>query len=490
MSNLISLKPFKLQQDILACKTSIVSVRCSRRGGKTQTAILKVLQVAFGFPQWIASRGYPNTVISTTAPQTVVVVAPTRSMVQSLHFEPMCALIARTPSLKALVKNINRSNLQINLHGNRPSILYTSLGNDGQADNLRGKRISLAIIDEIQDMRWESVDTVIRTAQIDSPGSQMFCFGTSKGKGNNALWLLHQMSIKNPEQVTEFHYSIYDNPYISAEAIANEKALKSQAVFDREMLGLFTDFPGVIYPGLSEDIFAELPTIKPFSSFLGLDFGSQHCAIVVIQVIQGIAYIVDTFENKSGANMSVQDFTDQILKFSKLYDCVCSYADPSRVDHIMDIRKQGQQQSVLGAARTVTAYNKIVGGICQVANWFEKGQLKIALDHPKRIGNVTPRELFDQLCTYSWESTTDGMILEGTIRKGSLDHLADSIRYSTARLKPSDFRNLLLQSAKPSLNKNPNDPDSSSFDPRLALAKKFLEQPKRAVLAMSKLQGY
>ncbi len=284
----LPLKPFKMQREVLECQHDTILLRIGRRGSKSKMLLMKTLEIAFDFDNWIAKRGFPGTQISLTSPQIVLVVAPTRDMVKRIHFLPMLALIETQPALKALVKHINRSTQTITLKGNRPSIVYTSLGVSGEAENVRGSRLIAALVDELQAFRWEAIDSVIKTALLDSPGSQLICGGTPAGKGLNAMWLLHKMAEQSPDKIKEFHFSTLDNPHISRKAIAEEQELKSLAVWKREMMAEFTDFPAVIYPGLTDSIFAELPTTKAAQSYLSLDFGSQNCALICLQLIDGL----------------------------------------------------------------------------------------------------------------------------------------------------------------------------------------------------------
>ncbi len=153
---MLNLKPYPKQLLVLQDDHKIVIFRGSRRSGKTQTALMKVLTVAFAFDTWMKHRTGGYYQIEPTSPAVIMVVAPSIAMVRQLHFLPMLSLIEKTPELKNLVKKINKSTMTIDLVGNRPSIIYASLGADGSADNLRGKKSVLCIADEVADLKYDA----------------------------------------------------------------------------------------------------------------------------------------------------------------------------------------------------------------------------------------------------------------------------------------------------------------------------------------------
>ncbi len=127
---------------------------------------------------------------------------------------------------------------------------------------------------------------------------------------------------------------------------------------------------------------------------------------------------------------------DIILKFSQQYKSVCTFADPAMPSSIVDMRALGRSSGDVGMAQTVSGYNPVISGINQCQALFEHGRLFIVDDHEKRIGNLNPREILDQLASYCWKTDRDGTVIEGKISEGCLDHFADALRYSLAREKP------------------------------------------------------
>lgn len=467
---MINLRPYPMQLKVLQDQHSIVCLRGSRRSGKGQTILMKTLTVAFGFDQWIKLRTGEAYLINPTSPAVIIVVAPSLSMVRQLHFQPMLALIDATPALKTLVKNVNKSSMTIDLLGNRPSIIYASLGTDGTADNLRGKKCVLALVDEAADIKYDAIDTVLKTSQTDVPGAQLMLFSSPKGKGNNCLYRFSQLAEKFPEIASEHHLTIYDNPYIKPEAIAQEKLLKTEAVFAREYLADYLDFAGQIYQNLGEHSLAAIPEGKPYRAWLGVDFGSANCCLVVVGIYNGKLYVLDSWQNLTGAAMSANNFLDIILKFSKHYDSVCTKADPSRKDTILDMRALGRSSGDVGLSKTVSGYNALIPGISQLQALLEHKNLFIADEHEGRIGNVTPRQLLENLSSACWLTDRDGVVIEGKIPEGTNNHAEDALRYSIASPEPYT----LLQTLKGSVGSKAGVPDyanmeSPKFDPERVL---------------------
>lgn len=476
---MINLKPYPKQLAVLRDQHSIVTMRASRRAGKGQTILMKTLTVAFGFDQWILMRTGTPYQINPTSPAVIIVVAPSLSMVRQLHFQPMLALIDSTPALKALIKNVNKSSMTIDLIGNRPSIIYASLGLDGTANNLRGKKCILALVDEAADIKYDAIDTVLKTSQTDVPGAQLMLYSSPKGKGNNCLYRFSQLAVKFPDIASEHHLTIYDNPYIKPEAIAQEKLLKTEATFAREYLADYLDFAGQIYQNLGEHTIAKIPDGKPYRAWLGVDFGSSFCALVVVGIYNGTLYVLDSWQNLTGSAMSSNDFLDIILKFSKHYDSVCAKADPSRKDTILDMRALGRSSGDVGMARTVSGYNAIIPGISQLQALLEHGRLFIGDEHERRIGNVSPRQLLENLSSACWLTDRDGVVIEGKIPEGTDNHCEDALRYSIASPEPYT----LLQTLKGSIGSKAGVPDYANID-----SPKF--NPSRVLQENHKRYGY
>lgn len=472
---MIDLKPYPKQKAVLVDQHTYVISRSSRRSGKTQTGLMKLISVCFGFDNWMLRRTGQPYKISPTSPAIAVVVCPSRPMVQALWFKPLLSLIEATPALKKLVKNVNRSTMTIDLHGNRPSIVFASLGSDGSGDSLRGKAIALALIDECQDLSYDAIQTVIKVAMVDVPGSQMLILGTPKGRGNNALWRFSQLAAKHPNIASEHHLTIYDNPFISPDAIAEEKLLKTEAIFNREFLAEYMDFAGSIYQNLGEHTIAEIPQGKPYRTWLGVDFGSINSAIVVVGIYDGVFYILDAWQNLSGATVSNNAFNQVILSYAKHYDAVGTFCDPSRKDSIVDLQSLGRDNGVIGAAKAVTAWNPIFQGITQLQALLEHEKLFIGDNHDRRIGNVSPRQLLEDMSSYTWLTDRDGVVIEGKIPDGLPDHTLDSLRYALARANPYSLKTVLDASKKIKPKPSWANFDSPDFDTSRILQENHLK---------------
>ncbi len=401
---MIALKPYPKQLSVLQDQHKYVLLTGSRRSGKGQVALMKVLSIAFGFDQWSKMRSGKIYQISPTSPAVIIVVAPSLTMVRTLHFKVMCELIERTPALKSRVKSINKSSMRIDLFGNSPSIIYASLGNDSSGDNLRGLKACAVICDEAADLQYDSIMTTLSISMTDVPCSQMLILGSPKGRGANCLFRFHQLAERHPDICSEHHITIYDNPYIAKADIDREKLLKTEVVFNREYMAQYLDFAGSIYPGLSEDTIKALPEGKPYRTWLGVDLGSSNPCIGVIGIYDGLLYILDGWYNDTGGTISHNELNTLCLKFSNHYECVGAFVDPSIPASINDMRALGRSSGDLGLTKAVGGYNPIVSGITQLQAHFEHGRLFIADNHKRRIGNLSPIEILEQLSSYDLEN--------------------------------------------------------------------------------------
>lgn len=452
-------KPHPAQRRILRDKHQTVIVAASRRFGKSLAAMYSYLSTAIDF-----AKLYPDLTINTLTPTRIAVVAPTIRQVRMLHWEPVVALLNETPALSRLVANINATNMTIDFIGNRPSIV---MGGADAGERFRGYKLVKAVVDEVQDIAWDFIDSVLKPALADTPGSQMLAIGTPRGKGVNTLWKLKTLADQFPQQYSFHHYVATDNPHFNLEFLEQERLSKNSIVFAREYLGSFEAFPGQVFDCIGEQCLYDVVPTEFADIIGGLDWGSKNAAYVTVGLANGGFYVLDEYQNHTGVNQASSKFYDLVVQAQYKYQWRHCYADPSRPDCILDLRIAGKGNP--GLERCVAGYNEVNAGINQLYNLFELGLLKVKRDSL----------LHKQLVSYQWQTDNLGQVIE-KIADNQNDHLIDALRYAIANKRPEpmlytalqhcdhDTQQQFWQKRLPHLN-----PDSPDFDPELALAVKF-----------------
>lgn len=438
------LQPHPAQQAILADQTDNVVVAASRRFGKSLTAIMAILRCAVDFDSWIARRGNPGYQISAASPCLIAVCLPTRAMVKRIYFQPIVDIINQCPEVARLVDKINYSELTISWKGNRPNIV---MGSSTEVDTWRGSKVVFGVFDEVQLQSFDGIQDVFKLSMLDTKGSQAFYVGTPLGRGTQTLWRLRQLAETNPKLYSFHHFTAYDNPYLPKDFIENERLTRSVQSFRRELLADFLEFSGQIFPEINESCLVQ-PEDAPTAFYvkgMGVDFGSQNGAAIVMGLSEGVWYCLDFYQNLTGINMSASQFNHDILELSKKHNTTFAFADPSRPDSILDLRKLGRETEQIGLERIVSGFNPIVPGLDQVSNLIAQSKLKIVLT-PKGHNRPSGMDFYGQLCSYRYAVDKDGTVIEGKVAEGQTDHLIDSLRYLLARDNPAKMRQHIANS--------------------------------------------
>lgn len=477
MNTVFGIKPFPWQVNVLNDRTPNVIVSGSRRVAKSVAARLWALRAAVDYENWMRSRGNENAVIDAISPAVVAIVAPTRQMAKQLHFAPLVALIESRPELSRLVSKINATDLSISFKGNRPTIVVGGMA-ASEGDRWRGLKIAALVCDEVQDISYKAISEALKPAMTDTKGSQALYIGSAKGKGNNALWKLYELSEKHPDLYNFHRYSIYDNPLIPRSAIDAERITKLPSVFAREYLAEFTNFEGMVFTELSQENLVPESEVKlamfrgkPLV-YLAADFGSINAAAVVVALTEDPRNasnrftVLEAWQNLSGGHVSDATFNQVLLGLAKKYHINKAYADPSREGQILDIRTLGHGLETISGA-----YNSIPNGLQQVHEYIYQNKLVFITGKPSSHPNeVTGDRLYEMFAEYRWQTDRDGQVIEGKIPDGLCDHLLDSCRYLLARKDPRPMQALV----KPKTVAKQYDPrldrESPSFDPGLCLA--------------------
>lgn len=492
MKDLFGYDPMPWQVNVLLDTAPNIIVCGSRRVSKTTVAMMAALRVVIDFDRWIAGRGNPGYKINTASPALVAMVAPTRSMAKQLHFTPIVRMLQANPRYAKLVKNINHSDLKIDFHGNRPSMVFGGLA-ASEGDRFRGLKFVFLVVDEIQDVSYKAIDEALKPALTDVKGSQMLCIGSAKGKGRNALWLLYELSQKFPELYSFHRYSIYDNTAIPREAIENERLTKVPAVFAREYLGTFTNFEGMIYTEISSENIVDFPAKQDFYIhpktgngiyIVSADFGGRNCTALAMALVKdpngGLRWcIVEAWYNQSGDTVSCTEHNEVILEMAAKYKAHRVICDPANLDRVLDIKTEHIKR--YDKDIVMSGYNPIAQGVAQIHDLLYQKKLVIARELPLTTPNhVSTDDVYNEFCEYRYATFPDGTVNEKKIAEGIRDHILDSVRYALARANPNNMKKDLQPATSRISPKYDPELDNSFpnplFSPAKALAKAYLNR--------------
>jgi hypothetical protein len=334
---------------------------------------------------------------------------PTLKQARKIFWKPLLNVLTNHP----LVKSINKSELSIQLIGDRPEILVLGV-NDQDGDRLRGLRIAGFLGDEMQDVKRGIIDEVIIPAMGDTPNSFALFTGTPKGKVNNLYDL--DMRSRQFEDWRSFHFFATDNPHLSRAEIERARQTLPPRVFRQEYEASYEDFPGKIFDQLEE---RHLVTYRPETferTAIGIDWGDTNAAMVICGKRDNKWWLVDSWQNLSGETILEDEFLAEALRMVQFWGCSRGYADPSRPASILKWRSHLEP---LGCS-LFEAFNGISEGNQTINNLLYQNRLFVA-----------DERVWDELNSYHRKQDRDGTILD-KVADGQMDHRCDSLRYLIA----------------------------------------------------------
>ena len=209
MSNLnISLTPW--QQKVWDDKKRFKVVAAGRRTGKTYFAACWLLYTAL-----------------TTKKGHVFYIAPTQQQARDVMWHTLFDLGHE------VIVGHHINNMTITLVGNRT----ISLKGADNPDTLRGVSLAACVLDEYAFMKPEVWEMIIRPALSDLMGEAIF-IGTPAGR--NHFYALHSKAMSSEyDNMSAYHFTSYDNPYLNKEEVDMARKELSNFAFRQEYLASF-----------------------------------------------------------------------------------------------------------------------------------------------------------------------------------------------------------------------------------------------------------
>lgn len=179
-------------------------------------------------------------------------------------------------------------------------------------DSLAGEGIRGVVVDEFSLMAETVWTEYLEATLIDYEGWALF-LGIPKGMNWAAvLW----MNAKDRKGWKQFHFTIYDNPHMSRERIAEIEANTIKTVFEQEYLAKITQDGGAVFRGVSQVLTAPMH-VQPIDHhryIFGIDWGrsNDYTVIFVLDATTRQMVAMDRF-NEVG-------FPLQRGRIKRLYD--------------------------------------------------------------------------------------------------------------------------------------------------------------------------
>lgn len=328
--------------------------------------------------------------------------APTFEDARDIIWSPLCRELA-----PVIIGKPNETRLEIvirNLDGGKSLIKLRSWEN---IENFRGKKSDFAIFDEVRKYKnfWPNWEEVIRPTLSDYIGEALF---NTTPNGFDHVYDLYQMENKDKD-FKSFHFTSYDNPFLSKSEIDKAKKEITENRFAQEYLADFRKTEGLVYQGFdrTKHTFTEMPPHLRIDDVLaGVDWGWTNPASShkYKRDSQRHYWITDEFYKR-------QKTTSEIIEWVKTYGANKVYPDPAEPDRCEEARNAGL--NVQEVSKDIEA------GIACVQDLFKQNRIHI---------HVSCVNLIWELETYSYpEKKPDKNEAELPVKEN--DHAVDEMRY-------------------------------------------------------------
>jgi len=268
-------------------------IKAGRRFGKTTGAAIKACLAFMGVcPACLGEGCLVCDNAGKVKPQRVLYAAPTVEQVGKFWYEVVRAL---GPGVEIGSFKKDETEHIIEVPGTEIRIKSKTAWN---ANSLRGDFADLLILEEFQMMNEDAWEEVGQPMLLDNNGTAVFIFtppslkseGISKAKDpRHASKMFKRASEDTSGKWETFHFTSYDNPTLSSEALADIAQDMSQDAYRREILALDDEIEisWLVYGKFDDSlcVIRRFPIPDNWPVFTGHDFGSaNHIALFVAQV--------------------------------------------------------------------------------------------------------------------------------------------------------------------------------------------------------------
>lgn len=303
--NITLRKPHTKQQEFIDCNAKRIIIRAGRRGGKTVGVAIRIAKRFLGIVDdlWGIKDWKPDG-------RRQLYTAPTIEQVETFWYE-ICKVLAEPIQIGYLKKN--ETEHVIELPGTKLRIKAKTAWN---ANTLRGDYADDLTFDEYQLTNEDAWEVVGAPMLADNDGDAVFIYtppslhsqGVSKAKDPlHAAKLFKKAQEDTTGRWKAFHFTSYDNPHISVEALDKLRVDMSQVAYRLEILAEDIDeaWRGLIYSSFNQAcIKPRFQIPKEWLVYVGHDFGGANPAAMFYAQDPGTGYFYAFHEYLPGGGLS------------------------------------------------------------------------------------------------------------------------------------------------------------------------------------------
>lgn len=340
----------------------------------------------------------PRRIRACTGSGLIMLLGNTRGTLERNILEPMRSIWGED-----LVGKISTDNT-VMLFGKR----CHALGADKitQVSRLQGAGIEYCYGDEIT--TWNEEVFAMLKSRLDKPNS---CFDGTCNPDSPGHWLLR--FLESGADIFRQHYTIYDNPHLSADFVHNlEREYAGTVYYDRFILGKWTLAEGLVYPMFSRErhVFEVPPEEGDY--YISVDYGTANpCSMGLWCISGGKAYRVREFyhdSRKLQRQLTDQEYYAELEKLAGNEQIQYIVVDPSAASFIETVKRHGK-------FCVRKAKNDVPDGIRTSAGYLARDRILI---------HSSCTDIIEEFGAYRWDTAAVG---DRPVKQK--DHAMDDMRY-------------------------------------------------------------
>ena len=323
--------------------------------------------------------------------------------------------------------------------GDTSNDFYLFGGKDeASQDLIQGITLAGIFFDEVALMPESFVNQAVGRCSVEGSKFWFNCNPDSPNHYFKENWI-DKLTEKN---LIRIHFTMEDNPSLSAKTIQRYKSLFVGVFYDRFILGLWVMAQGLIYPKYQEALVDSLPDGKKENDIISIDYGTMNAFAAILWSKYGNTWYGHKNYYYSGRDTGIQKTDDEYLKDieDKFADVINEYKgkvkeyskyggmppqkikviiDPSAASFIALLRKTDW-------AKVIPADNAVLDGIRETASAMNLGIIKI-------VDNKDMEPWKKEAGGYVWDEKAEKHGEDKPVKIA--DHDQDCVRYFVKTMK-------------------------------------------------------
>ncbi len=396
------------QHEFVHCDKKRIVIKAGRRGGKTVGIATRAVN------RFLSGRRQ-------------LYAAPTAEQTDAFWFEVLRAL---AEPLQSGALKLDKSERTIEKPGTKQRIKAKTAWN---ADTLRGDYADDLYLDEYQLMNEDAWEVVGQPMLLDNNGDAVFIYtppslisaGVSKARDPlHASKLFKKMQSDTSGLCAVFHFTSWDNPFISRVALQIIARDMSQTSYRQEIMAEDDEVSPrqLIYSGFNESV-CKVPRMAINDRWIvysGHDFGGANPAALFFAQNPDTGFLYAFQEYLPGGGRSTFQHVEEFKRITAGLHVNRRAGGSHQEDEI----RQGY--AAHGWPIRAPKIERVGAGIDKVRGMFELGKVFIFEDLVHTLS---------ELSVYKWKVDTSGTITDDIEDKAKF-HLMDCMRYILGEFAP------------------------------------------------------